>query len=227
MTPAAASPRRSRPSFSAALEAAGKADIVLLCLGESAGMCGEAASRAHPDLPQAQRRLAEAVFALGKPVIVALSCGRPITAPWLFERADAVLATWFLGSEAGPALADVLIGRCNPSGKLPVSWPRDVGQMPLFYAQRPTGRPADADPANDYTSRYTDMPNDPQFPFGHGLSYTRFAYGPPRLSRAAMAPGETVTVEADIANEGLWTARKPRSCSSAIPLRASPGRCWS
>ncbi len=190
-------------SFSAALAAAGKADILLLCVGESAGMCGEASSRAHPGLPQAQRLLAEAVLALGKPVIVALSCGRPITAPWLFEKADAVLATWFLGSEAGPALAEVLTGRHNPSGKLPVSWPRDAGQMPIFYAQRPTGRPAEADPANPYTSRYIDMPNEPQFPFGHGLSYTRFAYRALHLSSATMSPGETITVEADIANEGL------------------------
>ena len=187
-------------SYSAALEAAGKADVVLLCLGESATMCGEATSRAHPDLPRAQRRLAEAVFALGKPVIVALGCGRPLTVSWLFERADAVLATWFLGSEAGPALADVLTGQYNPSGKLPVSWPRDVGQMPIFYAQRPTGRPAD--PGNAHTSRYIDVPNEPQFPFGHGLSYTRFAYRSLRLSASAMAPGETVAVEADIANEG-------------------------
>jgi beta-glucosidase len=189
-------------SFSAALEAASKADIVLLCVGESACMCGEASSRTHPGVPQVQRRLAEAVFELGKPVIVVLSCGRPLTAPWLFERADAVLATWFLGSEAGPALADVLTGQCNPSGKLPVSWARDVGQMPIFYAQRPTGRPADADPANSYTSRYIDMSNEPQFPFGHGLCFTRFAYSSLRLSSATMAPGETITVEADIANEG-------------------------
>jgi beta-glucosidase len=188
--------------LAAALEAARNADVVLLCLGESAIMCGEAASRAHPDMPPAQRRLAEAVLAMGKPVIAALSCGRPIAAPWLFEKADAVLATWFLGSEAGTALADVLTGRWNPSGKLPVCWPRDAGQMPIFYAQRPTGRPAVADPANPYTSRYIDMPNEPQFPFGHGLSYARFAYGPLRLSQAAMAPGETVTVEADITNEG-------------------------
>lgn len=187
-------------SFAAALEAAGKADVVLLCLGESAGMCGEAAARAHPDMPLAQRRLAEAVLALGKPVIVALGCGRPITAPWLFEKADAVVATWFLGSEAGTALADVLTGAWNPSGKLPVSWPIEVGQMPIFYAQRPTGRPADL--TNTYTSRYTDTPNEPQFPFGHGLSYTRFAYSPPRISATTLRPGEPVTVEADIRNEG-------------------------
>ena len=188
-------------SFSSALDAAGNADLVLLCLGEASGMCGEAASRADPGLPLAQRRFAEAVFALGKPTIVALSCGRPLAAPWLFERADAVLATWFLGSEAGPALADVLTGACNPSGKLPVSWPLDVGQMPISYAQRPTGRPLVTDPANAYMSRYTDIPNEPQFAFGHGLSYARFIYRSVRLSSTMMAPGETVTIEADIAND--------------------------
>jgi beta-glucosidase len=187
-------------AFSAALEAAANADIVLLCLGENLHMSGEAASRARPGLPTPQQRLAEAVFALGKPVAVTLTSGRPVTAPWLFEKADAVLATWFLGSEAGNGLADVLTGRFNPSGKLPVSWPVDAGQMPIFYAQRPTGRPLD--PKNHMTSRYIDMPNEPLFPFGHGLSYTRFAYRGVRLSRATITPGETVTVEADIANEG-------------------------
>lgn len=189
-------------SCSTALGAARDADLVLLCLGEASGMCGEAASRAHPGLPKPQCRFAEAVFALGKPTVVALSCGRPLTAPWLFERADAVLATWFLGSEAGAALADVLTGACNPSGKLPVSWPYAVGQMPISYAERPTGRPLATDPGNPYMSRYTDIPNVPQFAFGHGLSYTRFAYGSLRLSSPTMAPGETVTVEAEIVNEG-------------------------
>jgi beta-glucosidase len=187
-------------SFAEAMEAAAKADTVILCLGEHLHMSGEAASRARPILPEPQRRFAEAVFALGKPVVVTLTSGRPITAPWLFERADAVLATWFLGSEAGNALADVLTGRFNPSGKLPVSWPVDAGQMPIFYAQRPTGRPLD--PNNHMTSRYIDVPNEPQFTFGHGLSYTRFAYRNLQLSRATIAPGETVTVEAEIVNEG-------------------------
>jgi beta-glucosidase len=183
-----------------ALEAAGKADLVLLCLGEAAGMSGEAASRAQPDLPEAQRRLAEAVFNLGKPTIVVLCSGRPLTIPWLFEKADAVLAAWFPGSEAGAALAEVLTDRWNPSGRLPVSWPVHVGQMPIFYAHRPTGRPAKPDDMG--TSRYIDVPVEPQFPFGHGLSYTRFTYRALRLSRKTLRPGESVVVEADIANEG-------------------------
>ena len=121
-------------------------------------------------------------------------------APWLFERADAVLATWFLGSEAGHAVGDVLSGRHNPSGRLPVSWPVDVGQIPIFYAERRTGRPAD--PAEHYTSKYLDLPVEPLFPFGHGLSYTRFELSGLRTSAAELRPGEPITVEVDVANQG-------------------------
>jgi beta-glucosidase len=187
-------------SLAAAIDAVKSSDAALLCLGEAKRMSGEAASRTHPDLPDCQRRLAEAVFELGKPVIVALSSGRPLTVSWLFERAGAVLATWFLGSEAGHGLADVLTGRWSPSGKLPVSWPVHVGQAPIFYAQRPTGRLADPDIS--YTSRYIDAPSEPLFLFGHGLSYARFAYRALRLSATAIRPGETLAIEADIANEG-------------------------
>jgi beta-glucosidase len=187
-------------TFPAAMEAANRADLILLCLGESADMSGEAGSRAFPGIPAVQQRLAEAVFGLGKPVIVALSSGRPLTAPWLFEKADAVIATWFPGCEAGPALADVLTGRFNPSGKLPVCWPYAVGQMPIFYAHRPTGRPVEE--GNHMTSRYIDVPVEPQFPFGHGLSYTSFAYRNLQLSREVLRPGETLTAEVEVLNQG-------------------------
>ena len=168
-----------------ALELCAQADAVLLCLGEAATMSGEAASRAHPDLPGRQRQFAEAVFerarALRKPVIVVLFSGRPLIVPWLVEQADAVLAAWFLGSEAGNAIADVMTGRVSPSGRTPVSWPRSVGQVPLFFAQRPSGRPAN--PKDHYTSKYLDVPNEPLFPFGHGLTYGRFT-----LSNLAVSP---------------------------------------
>ena len=163
-------------------------------------MSGEAASRARPGLPGRQAELAQAVLDLGKPVVVTLSSGRPLMVPWLFERADAVLATWFLGSEAGNAVGDVLSGRHNPTARLPVSWPVDVGQIPIFYAQRPTGRPAD--PTEHYTSKYLDLPVDPLFAFGHGLSYARFAYRDLRAAPAELRPGETITVEVEVANEG-------------------------
>jgi beta-glucosidase len=133
-------------------------------------------------------------------VIVALTSGRPLIAPWLFEKADAVLATWFLGSEAGVALADILTGRANPSGKLPLSWPYDAGQIPIFYAQRPSGRPAKANEHD--TSKYLDVPVEPQFGFGHGLSFTRFVHGEPRASSEIVRPGDSFFVEADITNEG-------------------------
>ncbi|KAI95598.1 glycoside hydrolase [Rhodomicrobium udaipurense JA643] len=188
----------------AALDAARSADAVLLCLGETASMSGEANSRARPVVPEAQRALAEAVFALGKPVIVTLTSGRPLIAPWLFKEADAVLAAWFLGSEAGNALGDILSGAVSPSGKLPLSWPFDVGQIPIYYGERPSGRPAD--PENHDTSKYIDAPNEPEFPFGHGIAYTTFDYGEPRASVQTLRAGESVAVEVDIANVGGMAA---------------------
>ena len=183
-----------------ALDLARSAGVVLLCLGEARRMSGEAASRARPDLPGRQVELAQAVLGLGKPVVVLLSSGRPLMVPWLFERAHAVLATWFLGSEAGHAIGDVLSGRWNPSGRLPVSWPVDVGQIPIFHAQRPTGRPPD--PAVHYSSKYLDLPVEPLFPFGHGLSYTRFAVSGLRISASELRPGESIAIECDVINEG-------------------------
>jgi beta-glucosidase len=183
-----------------ALELAGAAEVVVLCLGEARAMSGEAASRARPDLPDRQRELAEAVLDLGKPVVVLLSSGRPLMVPWLLERAHAVLATWFLGSEAGHATADVLSGRCNPCGRLPVSWPVEVGQIPIFHARRPTGRPAD--PAVHYSAKYLDLPTEPLFPFGHGLSYTRFKYQNLCAEPAALPPDGTLEVFLEVANEG-------------------------
>jgi beta-glucosidase len=184
----------------AALDLASSADVIVLCLGESPAMSGEAASRGYLGLPGLQDHLARAVLDIGKPVIVLLSSGRPLTIPWLFERADAVLATWFLGSEAGHAVGDILTGRWNPSGRLPVSWPVDVGQVPIFYAQRATGRPAD--PALSYTSKYVDLPVEPLFPFGYGLSYTRFEVANLRVSAGELRPGDTLTIEVDVANVG-------------------------
>lgn len=196
--------RRALPGWqitsAASPDAAREADAVLLCIGEAASMSGEATSRARPSIPAEQRLLAEGVFSLGKPVIVALTSGRPLIDPWLFEKADAVLATWFLGSEAGAALADVLTGAANPAGKLPVSWPCDAGQIPIFFGQRQSGRPAKADEHD--TSKYLDVPVEPQFPFGHGLSYTSYVYGAPRTSAASIRPGQRFFVEADITNAG-------------------------
>ncbi len=143
-----------------AVELCDQAHAIVLCVGEGQAMSGEAASRAHPHLPGRQRYLAESVFerarTLGKPVIVLLFSGRPLIVPWLTERADAVIAAWFPGSEAGNGIADVLSGRLSPSGRTPVTWARNFGQVPLFYAARPTGRPADAN--DKYTSKYLGLP---------------------------------------------------------------------
>lgn len=184
----------------AAVDLARRSDLVVLCLGEQRFMSGEAGSRARPDLPGHQAEFAKAVLDTGKPVVVLLSSGRPLTVTWLIERADAVLATWFLGSEAGHAVADVLTGKWNPSAKLPVSWPVDVGQMPVFYAHKPTGRP----PVTEfrYSSKYLDMPNEPLFPFGHGLSFTRFAYGDLTVNPSELRAGEKVTVDVTVTNDG-------------------------
>jgi beta-glucosidase len=183
----------------AAIDLCPDAEAIVLCLGESAAMSGEAASRVAIGLPGRQRALAEAILDLGKPVVATLSSGRPLTAPWLFERADAVLATWFLGHEAGHAVADVLTGTFNPTGRLPLSWPRDVGQVPIFYNELPSGRPYA--PGVHYSSTYLDLPPTPQFPFGHGLSYSRFALDDLRCEPTRVKAGDTVEVKVAVHNE--------------------------
>ena len=185
--------------ISAAADLCAKAEIVVLCLGEGAAMSGEAASRTDLGLPGRQRALAEAVLGLGNPVVATLSSGRPLTLPWLFERADAVLATWFLGCEAGNAIADVLTGKFNPTGRLPVSWLRHVGQVPIFYNERPSGRPYA--PGVHYSSTYLDASPTPQFPFGHGLSYSRFALSDLRCAPAHVKAGDTLEASLAVRNE--------------------------
>jgi beta-glucosidase len=196
--------------IAAALHLCAAADAILLCLGEAATMSGEAASRAHVDLPGKQRQFAEAVFkrvrATNKPVIVVLFSGRPLVVPWLVEKADAVLAAWFLGSEAGNAIGDVLTGRVSPSGRTPVTWARAAGQIPIFFGERPTGRPAN--PKDHYTSKYLDVPNEPLFPFGHGLTYGRFALSNLRVSPVNVEDIDTMQIRVDVRNEGARAAQE-------------------
>jgi beta-glucosidase len=193
-----------------ALELCTRADAVILCLGEAAGMSGEAASRAHLGLPGRQRVLAEAVFeraaAQGKAVIVVLFSGRPLIVPWLVDKADAVLAAWFLGSEAGNAIADVLTGKVSPSGRTAVTWPRALGQVPVFFGERPSGRPTD--PKDRFTSKYLDVANEPLFPFGYGLSYGRFTLSNLRLTAERVTEKDTLVVRVDVLNEGARTAEE-------------------
>ena len=160
--------------FEEAVSAADRADAVVMVLGEHQDMSAEALNRAHIGLPGVQRELAEVVMALGKPVVVVLMNGRPLAIPWLDEHAQAILETWFLGNEMGNAVADVLFGDYNPGGKLPSTFPVTVGQIPLYYNHKNTGRPPSA--TDKYTSKYIDAPWTPLYPFGYGLSYTTFSF---------------------------------------------------
>jgi beta-glucosidase len=190
--------------IAAALELCEAAQAVILCLGEAATMSGEAASRAHPRLPGRQRELAEAVLqragARAVPVIAVLFSGRPLIVPWLAERASALLAAWFPGSEAGHALADILTGRTSPSGRTPITWPRAVGQIPLWFGQRSGGRPTH--PAGPFASRYIDESVEPLFPFGHGLTYGRFVLSRLRVTPDSAAAAATIEVRVDVENQG-------------------------
>ena len=185
--------------FADAVTAAKQADVVVLVLGEAGDMSGEAASRANLDLPGIQPRLFEAIYATGTPIVLVLMNGRPLTIPWAAEHVPAIVESWFLGIETGPALAAVLFGDVSPSGKLPVTFPRAVGQIPLYYNHKNTGRPTGPD---KYTSKYTDLPVTPLFPFGHGLSYTTFSYSDLRLSSPRITPAGTESVSVTVTNTG-------------------------
>lgn len=186
--------------LAAAVEAAKGAAAVVLVVGESAELSGEASSRSVLDLPGRQLELVRAVHAAGRPTVVVLASGRPLTIPWIAENVPAVVMAWHGGTEAGSAAADVLFGDVNPGGKLPVTFPRSVGQVPLYYAHKNTGRPPD--PNQKYTSKYLDVPVTPQFPFGHGLSYTTFALSDLRLGADAIPPAGTQKVEVTVRNTG-------------------------
>jgi beta-glucosidase len=196
--------------ISAAAEAVSGADVVVLCLGEAAEMSGEAASRAFPELPGAQRALAEAVLERAHkdrvPVVAVLFCGRPLIVPWLVERADALLIAWFPGTEAGNAIADVLTGRVSPSGRTPITWPRALGQIPLFYCQRNSGRPEN--PKDNFTSKYLDSPNSPLIPFGHGLTYGRFSYADLTVTPEIATGDDVIEVSVAVTNEGARAAEE-------------------
>jgi beta-glucosidase len=196
--------------MTAAVTLCDQADAVVLCVGEAANMCGEAASRAYLDLPGQQQLFAESAIArarhCGKPVIVVLFSGRPLIVPSLIEQADAVLAAWFLGSEAGNAIADVLLGRVSPTGRTPMSWPRAMGQIPIFFGERPCGRPFN--PKDHFTSKYIDAPNEPLFPFGHGLTYGRFVLSNLKVTPTSVRESDTIEVRVDVTNQGARAAEE-------------------
>jgi beta-glucosidase len=183
--------------FAAAEAAARQADVVVMALGESGAMSGEAGSRAHLDLPGNQQALLEKITAVGKPVVLLLFSGRPLVLTWAAQHVNSIMEVWFPGTEGGHALARVLYGGVAPSGKLPMSFPQTEGQEPLYYNQFPTGRPSyDADltqppgSKSRFISRYIDAPNQALFPFGSGLSYTTFSYSAVKLSREKVPLGE-------------------------------------
>ncbi len=189
-----------RSGFEAALNAAQQADVVIIAVGEKAMMSGEAASRSDITLPGVQEELVLELAKTGKPVIVILMNGRPLAIPKLAEKATAILETWWLGTETGHAIADVLWGDYNPSGKLTMTFPRSVGQVPVFYNYKNTGRPYD--PNSKWNSRYIDIVNTPLYPFGFGLSYTTFTYSAPKCNIPIFKPGEKITITVTVTNSG-------------------------
>ncbi|HUA50070.1 MAG TPA: beta-glucosidase BglX, partial [Solirubrobacteraceae bacterium] len=186
--------------FAAAVSAAQSSAVTVVVVGEPSSDAGEASSLSRIGLPGQQLALVQAIAATGKPYVVVLMTGRPLTIPWLANNAPAMLDAWYPGTEGGNAVADVLFGQANPAGKLPMTFPRDVGQIPISYNELPTGRPYDA--SNKYTSRYLDVPNTPQYAFGYGLSYTTFALSDLHVAAGSVGPHSTVRVTADIKNTG-------------------------
>jgi beta-glucosidase len=189
-----------RSGFREALELARRSDVVVLAIGENQAQSGEAASRAHIGIPGIQEELALALIETGTPVVVLIMAERPLVFPILNEKASAILYAWHLGTRAGDAIADILSGDYNPSGKLVMSIPRCVGQIPVYYNFKSTGRPFD--PENKFTSKYLDVPNDPLYPFGYGLSYTKYEYSEMKLSSREMERGDTLWVSVTVTNTG-------------------------
>ena len=186
--------------FANAVSAAKQSDAVVLVAGEDRSMSGEAASRSGIGLPGVQRELIERIISTGKPVVLVLMNGRPLAIPWEADHVPAILEAWYPGIQAGNAIAGILFGDVNPGGKLPVSFPRSVGQVPLYYNHKRTGRPESTE--DHYTSKYIDLKNSPQFPFGFGLSYTRYRYSDLRVEKKRVSMSDTVRVSVRVENTG-------------------------
>lgn len=219
----------SDADIAAAVEAAHGADAVVLALGERFNQSGEGASRASLDLPGDQAKLARAVLALGKPAVAVVFAGRPLVLTELAAQAPAILYAWQPGSMGGLALARLIMGEVSPTGRLPMTFPRTVGQVPIHHEQRPTGRPATL-PPEPYTAGYGDESHEPLYPFGFGLGYTSFSFGAPRLDRDVLRDGETVTAQVEVTNTGARAGEtvaqlylRPRVARLAPPLRQLRG----
>lgn len=204
--------RDSRPAsviIKEAVDIASQADVIVAALGESAEMTGESSSRLNIDMPAAQQDLLEALLKTGKPVVLVLFTGRPLAIKWENENVPAILNVWFPGSEAGYAITDVLFGDVNPSGKLTTTWPQHIAQVPMYYAQKNTGRPLGDGPwFQKFRSNYLDVSNDPLYPFGYGLSYTSFEYGDLKLSATQLKGNATLKASVTVKNTGKVTGKE-------------------
>ncbi len=189
-----------KSGFKEAVKLASKSDMVIAVVGEKALMSGESRSRAQLDLPGVQEELIKELVATGKPVVVVLMNGRPLSIEWVDKNVSAILETWFLGTSAGTAIADILFGDYNPSGRLTISFPRVEGQVPIYYNYKKSGRPGDM--LHSSTTRHIDVPNAPLYPFGYGLSYTTFSYSAPQSTQKEYTRQETISVSVTVTNTG-------------------------
>ena len=200
--------RTAEQMIQEAISISADADVIVAALGEGAESSGESASKSDIDIPYAQKRLLKALLATGKPVVLVLFNGRPLTLSWETENVPAILDVWFAGSEAGDAIANALLGKVNPSGKLSMSFPRNVGQIPVYYNHKNTGRPLTGKWFAKFQSNYIDVPNDPLYPFGYGLSYTQFEYGNIELSAKQLKGNQTLTVTVPVKNIGKYAGKE-------------------
>lgn len=221
---------KNTDGFPAAVQAAKQADVVLVFLGENGNMSGEGFSRASIDLPGAQAELVDELAKLGKPIVGVVMAGRPLTFHDTTQKLSAVLYAWHPGTMAGPAITDVLFGDAIPTGKLPVTFPRSVGQIPIYYSQLPTGRPAAAEPTDHFRSKYIDIDFTPEYPFGYGLSYTTFQYSKATASASSVKMGGKIVFSCDVTNSGHFNSDEvvqfythQKSASVARPVRELKG----
>lgn len=195
---------QDRSMFAEAVETAKKADVVIMTLGEGHAMSGEAKSRSNIHFSGVQEELLKEVAKTGKPIVLMINAGRPLVFDWAADNIPTILYTWWLGTEAGNSIADVLFGTVNPGGKLPMTFPRTEGQIPVYYNHYNTGRPAKNNTDRNYVSAYIDLDNDPKFPFGYGLSYTQFKYADMNLSSTNLKGNQTLKISVNISNNGRY-----------------------
>lgn len=195
---------QDRSMFAEAVETAKKADVVIMTLGEGHAMSGEAKSRSNLHFTGIQEDLLKEIAKTGKPIVLMINAGRPLVFDWAADNIPAIMYTWWLGTEAGNSIADVLFGTINPGGKLPMSFPRTEGQIPVYYNHYNTGRPAKNNTDRNYVSAYIDLDNDPKFPFGYGLSYTQFKYSDMKLSSTDLKGNQTLTISVNVSNTGNY-----------------------